>query len=309
VRRGLVLGCGGTVGGAWTVGALSAVAEALDWDPCTAAVIVGTSSGSSIAALLGAGIGVGELVAAQRDDPLALPAVRSFFRRPPGALPPLPAPRPTSVPLSISGLRRRAPLPTVAGLLPTGTAGTPFLYRLADAIAPRGWVTHPQTWIVAADLGTGRRVAFGRDDAPAATLGAALSASWAVPGWFRPVTAQGRRYADGGIVSPTSADLLVDADLDEVVIVAPMASLNGARVPGLGGRVEGVLRTRMDAIVEAEVATLRRSGVAVRRVHPGRASLKRMGPNFMDPARRLAALDAGQSADVDVPAHPVGAGI
>jgi NTE family protein len=292
-RRGLVLGCGGTVGGAWTVGALAALAKQLNWDPRTAEVIVGTSSGSSIAALLGAGIGVPELVAGQHDDSAARPAVRTFFTSPPGPTPPLPRPGITSPTLVKRGVRHRSPLAAAAGLAPIG-GGTPtFLDPLADELTTRsGWVEHRATWLVAVDLSAARRVAFGSPEAPTVPLRHALRASWAIPGWYGPMRAHGRRYADGGILSPASADLLVPLGLDEVVLIAPMVSDARTDPHGVGRRLESaVLRREMSRIVDREVRTLEVSGTRVVRVHPGAADLDAMGANFMDPRRRLSALD------------------
>ena len=44
--RGLVLGAGGVLGAAWTIGALVALREHLDWEPGAADVLIGTSAGS-----------------------------------------------------------------------------------------------------------------------------------------------------------------------------------------------------------------------------------------------------------------------
>src|SRR5438105_12785710 len=55
-RVGLVLGAGGVLGGAWLAGGLAAIAEETGWDPATADVIVGTSAGSMIGALLASGV-------------------------------------------------------------------------------------------------------------------------------------------------------------------------------------------------------------------------------------------------------------
>ncbi|WP_234379488.1 patatin-like phospholipase family protein, partial [Streptomyces caniscabiei] len=60
--RGLVLGCGGTLGAAWTIAALHALRRATDFDPREADVLVGTSAGAEVAALLGAGVDVEELL-------------------------------------------------------------------------------------------------------------------------------------------------------------------------------------------------------------------------------------------------------
>jgi NTE family protein len=64
-RFGLVLGGGGVLGGAWMVGALDAVRQVNGMDPRDAELLVGTSAGSVVAALLGAGGSVAELRAPQ----------------------------------------------------------------------------------------------------------------------------------------------------------------------------------------------------------------------------------------------------
>ena len=67
-RRGLVLGGGGILGAAWMVGALKAVEEVHGFDPRTADYIVGTSAGSVLSALLGAGVSVEQLIDHQRGN-------------------------------------------------------------------------------------------------------------------------------------------------------------------------------------------------------------------------------------------------
>ena len=57
-RRGLVLGGGGVLGGAWAVGALQAIEEVRGIDPREFDVIVGTSAGSVLGALVGAGVSI-----------------------------------------------------------------------------------------------------------------------------------------------------------------------------------------------------------------------------------------------------------
>src|SRR4051794_18159439 len=65
-RRGLVLGAGGVLGAAWSIGALTAVQELEGFDPRDAEVIIGTSAGSVIGSALGAGISVETLANHQR---------------------------------------------------------------------------------------------------------------------------------------------------------------------------------------------------------------------------------------------------
>lgn len=293
VRRGLVLGCGGTIGAAWTVGALDAVADTLGWDPRTAEVIVGTSTGAELACLLGAGFGVDELLAAQLGRPTASPWLAEHFATPPRRLPPRPRPRLGSLRLARAGLRGEVPAVSgLAGLLPLGAGDPDRLARLAVHCGDRsGWLMHPRTWLVAIDYDSGERVAFGAPDAPKATLQQALLASWGVPGWYPPVTIDGRRYADGGIVSPTSADLVAGLGLDELVVLAPMASVDPGRARG-AARIERLLRTQMSRRLTDEVATLERAGVRVLRIDPGPAELAAAGPNFMDGRRRLRTLES-----------------
>jgi NTE family protein len=69
-RWGLVLGGGGVLGGAWMVGALTALQEEVGLDPRDAELIVGTSAGSVTAALLGAGVSVPELRSHQLGEPV-----------------------------------------------------------------------------------------------------------------------------------------------------------------------------------------------------------------------------------------------
>jgi len=78
--------------------------------------------------------------------------------------------------------------------------------------------------VIAVDYDSGRRVAFGRAGAPSVTLPEAVVASCSIPGWYRPTVIAGRRHVDGGVHSSTSLDLLAAVDLDEIYVLAPMAS-------------------------------------------------------------------------------------
>lgn len=301
VRRGLVLGCGGTLGTAWMIAALSAVERALDWDVRTAEVLVGTSAGAELVALLGAGVSVDALVSAQIGGPDADPFLARHFASPPRAFPPWPTPRMTSSRLARKLFDHRVPsLTSLTALLPEGRGDAAFLASLVDgwlaskdrSNASGTWVAHPATWVVGVDADSGERVAFGAPGAPSAHLRDAVRASWAIPGWFPPVEIGGRRYVDGGVFSPTSADLVAPLGLDEVVVVAPMASSNPGPRKGLFARAEGLLRGSMQRTVDAEVAKLRAVGTRVLRIDPEAEELAIMGPHFMDADRRLRVLES-----------------
>ncbi|NGN95359.1 patatin [Nocardioides sp. KC13] len=297
-RRALAIGCGGTLGFAWTAVALRALEEALDWDARTAAVLVGTSAGSEIVAALGSGRTPQDLLDALDGTPGADPVLAAHVAAHPGKVPPIPALALPGLGLVRPGIARRSPYSALAGLLPRGRGDAAWLKAYGDALAgPAGWVDHPATWLVAADAATGERVAFGSDGAPSTTLGAAIAASWAIPGWFPPVEIAGRTYLDGGAVSSASADLLLDPTVgpavDEVVVVAPMTTEGGVPARGLD-RVERLLRSQMTSVLDREVARLREAGIRVIRVEPGADELAVMGPNFMDLGRREATLAAAR---------------
>ncbi len=283
--RALVIGCGGTLGFAWTAAVLAEL-DRQGWDPGGADVLVGTSAGAELVALLGAGVPATAIE--DRSDP----RVAQHLSAPgaPGRLPGLPRPGLPGLGLTRAAVRRRADLLAgLAGLLPRGRGDAGWLRDLGAALAgDDGWVPHPATWLVAADARTGARVALGHPDAPAARLGDALAASWAIPGWFPPARIGDRDLLDGGTVSPTSADLLVPevaaGRVDEVVVVAPMASQGGA--PGRGAtHLERLLRRPMTARLDREAAALRAAGARVSRIEPTRADLDAMGANFMDGSR------------------------
>lgn len=295
-NRALAIGCGGTLGFAWTAVALDAVQRALDWDVREATVLIGTSAGSELVAALGSGRTPQDLLDALDGVAGADPVLARHVAEHPGMVPPLPRPALPARGLVRAGLRHRSAYTALAGLLPRGRGDASFLREYGAALAEptTGWVAHPATWIVGTDVRTGERAAFGSAGAPRAALGDAIAASWAIPGWFPPVRIDGRDFLDGGSTSSVSADLLLGQDLDEVVVLAPMTTEGG--VPGRGlSRLERLLRAQMTAGLDREVAALRAAGIKVTRVEPGAVELAAMGPNFMDLRRRPATLAAARS--------------
>jgi NTE family protein len=141
------------------------------------------------------------------------------------------------------------------------------------------------------DYDTGKRVAFGRADAPPAGLGDSVMASCAIPGWYSSVTIGGHRYVDGGACSTTSADLAAGQGLDEVYVLAPMASVELDHPQTMGARLERSLRKRITRRLGREVAKVAASGARVTVLTPGAEDLAAMGANLMDPGRRVAVLD------------------
>jgi NTE family protein len=273
MRRGLVLGAGGVLGYAWSACALRRLEDTTGWDPRTAHVLVGTSAGAALAAQLGSGV-------------RPAPPTRSTSSG--GPLPPLPRGRPLAPQLLAEALRGRVPLTAgLAGLLPAGRVER---LRLGD-LGGGAWPAHPRVWVVAMDTGSGARVAFGREGAPAATIQQAVAASCAIPGWVAPVAIGGRRYLDGGAWSPTSLDLVAGLGLDEVVVISPLTSARFA-VPGSVAQVaERALRAVLSRALDREAAQLEAAGTRVVRIEPTAHELRLMGANFMD-GRRVAQVVA-----------------
>ena len=293
MRRGVVLGAGGVLGAAWTVGALKAVQEELGWDPRDAEVVVGTSAGSVMAAALGCGLAVDELL----DHQLGLPDPRIQFDPDTdagGALPPLPRPfvgSPRGLVSSALHPRRTTPMGAVAAALPRGRGSIEAVGRIVDGVLPEGgWAPHASTWIVAMDYATSRRTVFGRVGAPEAQLRDAVMASCAIPGWYQPIKIGSHRYVDGGVCSPTSADLLAKLRLDEVLVLSPMTSMTYDRPDTVAGRIERRFRRLATKRVLGEVKKVAAAGTAVRFLGPTAEDLAVIGANMMDPRRRAEVL-------------------
>ena len=312
-RRGLVLGAGGVLGAAWTIGALHALAEVEGFAPHEADVIVGTSAGSVVAALLGGGLSADDLLAHQRGMPMsrevALSALSwSYDQSTGGAHPTRPrlaVGSPALLRRSLVRPRQVPPLAVLAALTPPGTGTLAEVGAMVRAVAgDDGWAPRPGIWVVAMDYDSGRRVAFGRPGAPSARLDEAATASCAIPGWYAPVLIDGRRYIDGGALSSTSADLLAAEDLDDVYVLAPMAAFVPDRPRTVAGRLERRLRRQVTRRLVTEAQTVARGGASVTVLTPGPDDLEEMGANLMDPRRRLAVLETSMRTSREALADP-----
>lgn len=296
-----MLGGGGPLGAAWTAGALSAVQQRVDVPLPDVDVIVGTSAGAILGAALRCGIDPAGIVAHQRGERVdGLPDPDVLAAAAETGLPPLPHPGIGSPKLLVAAALAptRMPMTLVASAwMPCGRGSLAAVERFVQELRGHGrsigrrsgrpgWAAGGETWIVAVDYDRGERVAFGRDGAAPADLATAVTASCAVPGWYRPVHIDGRRHIDGGAWSSTSADLLVGHGLDEVYVLAPMASeaLDAPRHPAT--RLERRFRRHVTAGLRREVDALAATGATVHVLTPGPADLRAMGANLMDPRPR-----------------------
>jgi NTE family protein len=235
MQVGLVLGAGGVTGEAYHRGVVRALHD-LGWDARGADVLVGTSAGSIVTA---------SLRASSAGSPDQIPRSPDT-----AAIPDVAAP-PRARRLLLGPLRAR-PIARAMGLLPAGRIPTKFLSDGLDRRFGDDWPER-DTWIVAVRRRDGRRVVFGRSDAPKARIGEAVAASCAIPAYFTPVTIGNTQYVDGGAHSPTNADVLRGRPLDLAMVSSPMSLRPGSLRPTL----DTPIRLRFHRHLNAELRRLR----------------------------------------------------
>ncbi|GHF90950.1 hypothetical protein GCM10018790_80150 [Kitasatospora xanthocidica] len=183
-RRGLVLGGGGMLGAAWTVGALCAVEEATGQPPGDADLLLGTSAGAILAALLSGGVRPEQLRDHQRglpitEGPLA-GVVFDYDTAVGGALPPRPRAGIGSPGLLRDAVRhpREYPLLTmVSAMAPHGRGSlAPVGELVRGLLGPGGW---PAPDAAADAVGPGADSEAGGPGADSEAVGPAAST---VPG-------------------------------------------------------------------------------------------------------------------------------
>ena len=293
-----MLGGGGVLGAAWMVGALQALqdetgVDVRDFDAC-----VGTSAGSILVALLGAGVSVGDLVSHQRGSQLESGPLAGFHfdyeKASGGERPMRPRPGLGSRELLIRNARQLRQLPPTAVLsafLPVGRGNLGAVGALISHVVPQGWVARDGVTVVALDYDTGERVAFGRPGAPSAALPDAVMASCAIPGWYQPVRIGDHRFIDGGAWSSTNLDLLAGEGLDEVFVLAPQVSFDPDSPTQWATRLERQWRNRVTRKAVREVEAVHRHGTDVTVLGPGPADLEAIGGNLMDLSRRPSVIE------------------
>ncbi|WFR73705.1 patatin-like phospholipase family protein [Prescottella defluvii] len=209
--RSVVLGAGGLVGTAWTAG-LATGLRRLGIDLAEADQIVGTSAGAIAGAVLATG----------RD-----PAALAETPRPAATDVQLPPPEPRLIGRVFAVLGNKELEPDVArqrvgqiALEMSAEHESVHVARMRRLIGSQHW---PDTalLVVAVDALSGKREVF--DQHGGVPLADAVVASRAMPGFYPPMTIEGRRFMDGGMHSSTNADLAAGARL--LVAVHPLAHL------------------------------------------------------------------------------------
>ena len=210
-------------GAAYEMAALMSIRMATGWDPNRAEVVVGTSCGAFVTSLVRHDALTLDCLVLPNDEreDVAERIRTHVYSKGPSA--------------DLGKWVRYGIVPGVRRPGLTMFLGGPARYSaegLHDWVAThigedaaRSWPSRP-TAIVAYDIKTGTRAAFGTQHAPEVSIGDAVAASSAVPLVFRPYPIGDDLYVDGGVSSGTHADLLLGhrKPLDLVLVVAPMAA-------------------------------------------------------------------------------------
>lgn len=303
MRVGLVLGAGGIQGGAWLTGGLYALATETRWDPADAHCIVGTSAGSMIGAIVSGGTPLWWMVAhsAGEDipgitDAQGRPASEAdrnsgAIFRPAKALPPIGPGSPKLAARTLLRPHRYPPPAVLAGWAPRGLISTEPLKETVRRVAPEGWSPHPGMRVVACDYETGKRVVFGREDAPPAELADAVAASCAIPGFYHPVTIAGRRYVDGGMWSTSNLDVVRTEELDVVICLNPTSTLHPTRAWNPLSLLGKAFRDHSGRRLGSERKKVSAGGAEVILIQPTAEDLEVMGGNLMSRRNRHRTLE------------------
>ncbi len=277
------------MGAAYHAGVLTALADA-GFDARDAEIIVGTSAGSSTGAIIRAGFPpkdlanrtLGKSISPEASALVALTGGPPALDLRPKPISGIPRPASPSLLLKASG----SPGKVLAGILPTGQISADVIGERINMLYDQSQWPEAPLWICAVDLDNGERVVFGRDRHDA-SIGVAVQASSAIPGFFEPVIHDGSRYVDGGVHSATNADLLADLELDLVVAISPMSATSERPPPGLP-----TARPLHSLRLAKEVKHIRNNGTKVLTFQPRPSEVSAMGRNAMDPSRRKATTRA-----------------
>lgn len=228
MRVGLVLGAGGAGGLAFHAAALTALELDLGWDPRTADVVVGTSAGSLAATMLALGVSGSDLAALVSEVPdladssLISEGIPSGPELPPARwtdLVPLPGVDIGRYGTSLRHLLRARPVAAWISMLGAGRIDFRPYVAFVDEQAGDGW---PAADVRVCAVRASDHSLVVWDSESGVSMVDAVSSSCSVPGYARAVPIHDDRYIDGGVRSPTNADVLADDDLDLVIVASPM---------------------------------------------------------------------------------------
>jgi NTE family protein len=280
-RIGLALAGGGPLGAVYEIGALAAIAEAIEGlDVNDADIYVGISAGGILAAGLANGITPHEMCrlfvesdTAHKEDILFKPEqllrpAWGELRKRIGAMPKLFAG-------SLFHYLQRAGKGSFASsfermkeALPTGIFSGIGIHEFIAATfsAPNRSndfrELERRLILVATDLDSGESVKFGQpgfDDVP---ISKAAQASAAVPGLFPPVEINGRHFVDGALKKTLHASIALEQGVDVLICINPIVPFNAKIMYGPGKLAQGGLLTVLSQTLRAIIHSRVEIGMA-----------------------------------------------
>jgi NTE family protein len=261
-RAALVLSGGGLLGVGWELGVLRGLQDG-GVDMGAFARVIGTSGGAMVGAIAASG---GPLTAVAPNEERDRQFAAILAQMNPETIGPL------FGALMAGGepvQSRRAELGALA--LETQIPEDVYIEVARQYMPAMPW-PHPLI-ITAVDVDDGAFVSWGV--AADVSLVRAAAASSAVPGIFPPITIAGRRYMDGAMRSPTSADLATGSDL-VIIVAAPSRN------------------EQSDRQIAAETADIRAAGGEIVEIRPDAESGAAFGPDAMDNSRQPLVFGAGR---------------
>jgi predicted acylesterase/phospholipase RssA len=246
-KTAICLTGGGVTGGLYQLGALSALETVVDFPPFD--IIVGTSSGASVAAAIAGGLPVPRLYRALLDPadnyfPLERSHVLNLdvgeWRR--------------TIESGMSAIRHglatliaRSPAPMPADLweqldrlfdaLPAGLLSLDrYEHFLADFFlrrrVPNSFRSLQRTLLITAtDLDGGDVVLFGSADHDHVPISLACTASMALPLFFSPVRIGERYYVDGSVAPTTEIDIAIAQGAKLILVLNPNVPIRVSALP------------------------------------------------------------------------------
>jgi NTE family protein len=273
-NHALILGGGGPVGEAWEAGVIAGLAER-GIDLSSADLIVGTSAGAIVGARLALKMPASDFINAALIRPDA----------PPGLAPDQSPPDPPDLSFLVGKFREtgageqlrepiRAEIGKWAQKARPVVSESQFVASFKRRFPEKGWPDRDYV-CTAIETSDGSLRVWNRSSG--VPLALAVASSCAFPGLFAPVAINAHEYMDGGIRSPTNADLAVGCKT--ALVLAPTI-----------GQTDPIGRYNL---LDRELKTLRNSGCKIALIIPDAASLKAFGPTLGDEGRRAPAANAG----------------
>ncbi|NNJ12522.1 patatin family protein [Chloroflexales bacterium ZM16-3] len=245
-KSALVLAGGGVAGAAYEIGALCAIDQILDQHSVNEFdSYVGTSAGGLVCACMANNISPRTLLSVLHSSTLGIDQLepQHLFS--------------LNLPAAIARVRHLpAALGTIVGNLLTGQGTS--LFDLAEHLAPSlpsglydasaldhylraalelpGRTNHfskldHELSIIATNLDTGERAIFGHPPLEHVPISQAVSASAAIPLFYRPVRIGERDYIDGGIRGTVSLDVAIEGGAELIVCINPMVPFDNRHHP------------------------------------------------------------------------------